>query len=139
MQASENISSYMNTMTKAKSKKILLVFDDQFETTTISQILLLNKYQVLHAKDEREAITIARKLKPDLIIFNPQSKKIDSAELLESVRSAPQTRRIPFLFVLESKDQIPSEAGDQRPQHSLVRPFARGEVALAVQKSLKRS
>jgi len=126
-------------MKKADTKKILLLFDDRLQAATMSQILLLNKYEVVQAKDRREAITVVKKTRPDLIIVDSQNKETDKSEILKSMRSTPQARRIPFLIVVEAKGQIPEGDTNGPPEHSLVRPFTREQLAITVQKILKRS
>jgi len=124
-------------MTKDVSRRILLLNHDQNETATISQILLLNKYQVLRASNNREAMALVKKSTPDLIITNARSNGIDVEGLIGILRSDPKFRRIPVLFVVEQGDSLPVELAALNPGHPLMKPFTREQLAIAVQKNLK--
>jgi CheY-like chemotaxis protein len=120
-------------------KKILIVDDDLLSIATISQTLLRNGYQVMRAEDEDRAIRAMKKFRPDLIICNAESKKLDALQLLKTMQQAPQTRGIPFLFITESQEPVHKEAGIIGPRQYLTRPFTREQLAIAVQENLKRA
>ncbi len=124
----------MNTLTP---KKILVVHDDRQEWATMSQILLLNGYQVSYAESKEQALKVAKKTRPDLVICSAGGTKLDVAEFLEALKSAPQTRNIPFLLVASSEDGLPARIGELHPNHILLRPFSREQLAIKVQKNLE--
>lgn len=120
------------------TKKILVVDDDLLTIATISQTLLRNGYQVFHATDEEHAFKTTKKDKPDLIICNFESTKLDAVQLFRTVRQTPQTRGVPFLFITKTQQMPDEEAGILGPKNNLIRPFTREQLTIAVQENLKR-
>jgi response regulator RpfG family c-di-GMP phosphodiesterase len=105
---------------------------------TLSQILLLNGYQLSYSEDEAIAIKLAKKTKPDLVICNTVSTKLDVTAFFRALRSHAETRHVPFLFIAESKEQLKEQVGDLHPQNLLLKPFTREQLAITVQENLKR-
>ena len=118
-------------------KKILIVDDDLLSIATLTQILLQNGYEVLHAEDKDRAAKVARKSRPDMIICNAESKKVDALEFLKFVRQAPQTRGAAILILTERREILAGEPGLLGPRQFLVKPFTREQLAIAVQENLK--
>ena len=73
-------------------QKILIVDDDILSIATLTQILLQNGYQVLHAEDRDHAVRIAQRSRLDMIICNAENKKVDAVQFLKFVRQVPQAR-----------------------------------------------
>lgn len=118
-------------------KKILIVDDDLVSFATISQILLQNGYGVLHAEDEEHALRAAKKSRPDLIICNAESRKLDVLQLVKAVWQAPQIRGTPVLFLTESPELTWAGPGLLGPKQYLRKPFTREQLAIAVQENLR--
>jgi CheY-like chemotaxis protein len=125
-------------MTNFNPKKILIVDDDVLSIATMAQTLLRNGYQVVHATDETKAFKVTKKDKPDLIICNAESKKLDVQQLLKSIQNVRPSRGIPFLLITESGESPNHEPGILGPKQHLTRPFTREQLTIAVQENLKR-
>ena len=121
------------------SQKILIVDDDILSTATLIQILIENGYEVLHAEDKDRAVRVLQKSRPDMIICNAESKKVDALELLKFVRQAPQTRGAAFLILTERREMLAGEPSLLGPKQFLMKPYTREQVAIAVQENLKHS
>lgn len=119
-------------------KKILIVDDDLANVATISQILLQNRYGVLHAEDEEHALRATKKSRPDLIICNADISKLDVLQLVKAVRQTPQIRGTPVLFLTESRELTWAGPDLLGPKQYLRKPFTREQLAIAVQENLKR-
>ncbi|MCX6143485.1 MAG: response regulator [Ignavibacteriales bacterium] len=119
-------------------KKILIVDDDVLTIATMAQTLLRNGYQVTHATDEDRAFKATKKDKPDLIICNYESKKLDIRQLLKSIQNVRPSRGIPLLLITESGESLSEEPGILGPKQHLNRPFTREQLTIAVQENLKR-
>ncbi len=120
-------------------KKILIVDDDLLTAATLIQILLQNGYEVLHAEDKDRAARVALKSRPDMIICNAESKKVDALQFLKLVRQAPQTRKAAILFLTDRPEMLDGEPGLLGPRQFLMKPFTREQLAIAVQENLKHS
>ena len=119
-------------------KKILIVDDDLVNIATMAQTLLRNGYQVVHATDEDRAFKATKKDKPDLIICNYGSKKLDVRQLLKSIQNARPSPGIPLLLITESGESLNEESGLLGPKQHLTKPFTREQLTIAVQQNLKR-
>jgi CheY-like chemotaxis protein len=118
-------------------KKILIVDDDILNTATLTQILLQNGYQVLHAEDRDHAVRLAQKSTPDMIICNAENKKLDALQFVKFVQQVPQTRGAAILVLTERREMLEGEPGLLGPKQFLMKPFTREQLAIAVQENLK--
>ena len=125
-------------MTTFNPKKILIVDDDVLSIATMAQTLLRNGYQVVHATDEDKAFKATKKDKPDLIICNYESKKLDVRQLLKSIQNVRPSQGIPLLLITDSQESLNEEPGILGPKQHLNRPFTREQLTNAVQENLKR-
>jgi PleD family two-component response regulator len=120
-------------------RKILIVDDDVLSIATLTQILLQNGYEVLHAEDGDHAVTIAQKSRPDMIICNAESKTVDVIEFLKSVHEAPQTRGAAILILTDNRYMLAGQPVLLGPKRYLMKPYTREQLAIAVQENLKQS
>ena len=78
---------------------LLLAEDNEANKLTISRYLKARGYQLLFAKDGREAIDLARSMRPDLILMDIQMPNIDGIEAIKIIRGSniPELANIPIL------------------------------------------
>lgn len=82
-------------MTTAKSKpRILVVEDNPANLELFLAILELGGYESLHASEGKEAIEIAAREVPDLILLDIQLPGIDGLAVVKELRSMPATKDI---------------------------------------------
>ena len=73
-------------------KKVLIVEDEVTILELLSTILSdCKQYIILRATDGKEAISIARKEKPDLILLDLLLPRMNGYQVCESLRSDPET------------------------------------------------
>ncbi len=87
--------------------KILLVEDDKSLREIYGVRLLAEGYQIATAGDGEEALAMAIKEKPDLIISDVMMPKISGFDMLDILRSTPETKEIKVIMMtaLSSEDQ----------------------------------
>src|SRR5574344_1096473 len=87
--------------------KILLVEDDQSLREIYSIRLTAEGYEIISAGDGEAALAVAVKEKPDLIISDVMMPKISGFDMLDILRSTPETKnvRIIMMTALSSEDQ----------------------------------
>ncbi|WP_395626152.1 response regulator [Daejeonella sp.] len=79
--------------------KILLVEDELALRETLEEILSLNNFDVFIAASGEEALELAPKINPDLIICDILMPGITGIELIEKVHQQAQFKNTPFLFL----------------------------------------
>lgn len=87
--------------------KILLVEDDQSLREIYGIRLTAEGYQIVPAGDGEEALAMAVREKPDLIISDVMMPKISGFDMLDILRSTPETKDIKVIMMtaLSSEDQ----------------------------------
>ena len=87
--------------------KILLVEDDKSLREIYGVRLLAEGYDIVSAGDGEEALATAIKEKPDLIVSDVMMPKISGFDMLDILRSTPETKdiRVIMMTALSSEDQ----------------------------------
>lgn len=87
--------------------KILLVEDDKSLREIYGVRLLAEGYQIISAGDGEQALAMAVKERPDLIISDVMMPKISGFDMLDILRSTPETKdlKVIMMTALSSEDQ----------------------------------
>ncbi|MBR2586837.1 response regulator [Candidatus Saccharibacteria bacterium] len=87
--------------------KIMVVEDDQSLREIYSIRLTAEGYEVCSAGDGEEALAIAVKERPDLVLSDVMMPKISGFDMLDILRSTPETKDIKVIMMtaLSSDDQ----------------------------------
>lgn len=80
-------------------KKILIVEDDIALRNVYEMRLKLEGYDILVAADGEEGLSIAVKEKPSLIILDLMMPKISGMDVLDILKSTPETKKIPVIVL----------------------------------------
>lgn len=78
--------------------KVLIVEDSESDRRLLSLNMKYHGWEVLEASNGYEAIEIAEKSVPDLIVSDILMPKMDGFELLWSLKQREETKNIPFIF-----------------------------------------
>ncbi len=76
---------------------ILLAEDDNFNSETFSQFLIMKGYQVIVAKTGREVLQICRETIPDLILMDIQMPEMDGLQAIRQIRSISMCINTPII------------------------------------------
>lgn len=79
--------------------KIMLVEDDNNLREIYESRLLMEGYEIVSAKDGEEALALAVKEKPDLIISDVMMPKISGFDMLDILRSTPETKNTKVIMM----------------------------------------
>ncbi len=79
--------------------KIMLVEDDNNLREIYGARLLAEGYEIVSAKDGEEALAMAVKEKPDLIISDIMMPKISGFDMLDILRSTPETKNTKVIMM----------------------------------------
>ena len=87
--------------------KIMVVEDDQNLREIYSIRLTAENYEVVSAGDGEEALAVAVREKPDLILSDVMMPKISGFDMLDILRQTPETKDIKVIMMtaLSSEDQ----------------------------------
>ena len=87
--------------------KIMLVEDDKSLREIYSIRLVAEGYEVVSAGDGEEALALAVQQKPDLVVSDVMMPKISGFDMLDILRSTPETKDIKVIMMtaLSSEDQ----------------------------------
>ncbi len=80
-------------------KKILIVEDDIALRNVYEMRLKLEGYDVLVAADGEEGLSTAVKEKPSLIVLDLMMPKISGMDVLDILKSTPETKKIPVIVL----------------------------------------
>ncbi|MFH0878030.1 MAG: response regulator [Candidatus Omnitrophota bacterium] len=80
-------------------KKILAVDDEQEVLRLLEKRLLSSGYDVLTATNGQDAIDIARREQPHLIVLDILMPGLDGSETAARLHADPKTKSIPVLFL----------------------------------------
>src|SRR3954470_12164457 len=79
--------------------KIMLVEDDNNLREIYEARLLAEGYEIISAQDGEEALALAVKEKPDLIISDVMMPKISGFDMLDILRSTPETKNTKVIMM----------------------------------------
>jgi two-component system, cell cycle response regulator DivK len=101
---------------RATMKKTILVVEDQEDNRQILRDLLASAgFRMVEAHDGREALTLARSERPDLILMDIQLPMLDGYEATRGIKRDPELKDIPIIavtsYALSGDEERAREAG----------------------------
>ena len=128
----------MTETPETKRNNIVLIIDDETANIIALTNILSSSYNVFAAKNGPDAITLAEKHLPDVILLDVLMPGMDGYEVISTLKSTDKTRDIPVIFIT-GLDNIDAEkkglslgAADYIPK-----PFNPDIVKLRVQIQIK--
>lgn len=121
--------------------KILIVEDDFHLLDGVRDILELEGYEVLTARDGRSGLEVLRAAlpPPNLIISDIMMPNMDGLQFLQAVRADEQWITIPFIFLTAKGEKEDVQAGRKLGVDDyLTKPFDSDDLLIAVESRLRR-
>jgi DNA-binding response OmpR family regulator len=84
---------------QARSKKILLVEDDNNLADVYSARLTAEGFDIMRVADGEEALSAAVKYKPDLVLLDIMMPKVSGFDVLDILRNTPETANLKIIMV----------------------------------------
>ncbi len=81
------------------AKVLLIVEDDPLMSRMYQKIFTFEKYDVKTAMDGVEGLEKAREIKPMLILLDVMMPKMNGIQVLEKLKSDPDTKHIPVIML----------------------------------------
>ena len=119
-------------------KKILVVDDEQEVLIHLTNILKRAHYEVISTTKGKEAVQLAKKLKPDLIILDILIPDMGGPEICHVLSEIPSTTNIPIIFLsgLNTKEDERIIREKTGRYHILAKPITAEAVLEAVRRGL---
>jgi len=124
-------------MPSSLPKKILIVDDEEEALSRLKNILTRADYDVVCATNGRDAIALAKNLKPDLIILDIVMPDIDGSDVASILSEDSGTVAIPVLFLTGILTKKEESLGKKTGRHRVIaKPIAAGELLELIGKAL---
>jgi CheY-like chemotaxis protein len=108
----------------ATKKRILICDDDPAILRVLEVNLEIEGYQVLAAQNGEEAVEVATKELPDLVILDIMMPRLDGYQACEKLKANDATRDIPVVFLSATAQQSDIQRGkDYGVADYLTKPF----------------
>jgi CheY-like chemotaxis protein len=121
------------------AKKILIVEDNPQNMKLVLMTLESRGYEIIKATDGEEALKVAEKERPDLILMDIQLPKMDGLEVTRRLKQMPAFSHIPIIAItahaMKGDEQKIAEAGCNA---YITKPFSTRELPKLVAKMLEQ-
>jgi len=120
-------------------EKILVIDDESDLREEIREILTIEGYKVILAKNGNEGLDLALSHRPDLILCDIMMPGMDGNKLLEKLRSDSNASLTQFVFITALADKEDIRKGMKLGADDyLTKPFTRDELLKTIQMRLKK-
>jgi CheY-like chemotaxis protein len=111
---------------KSAMPTVLIIEDHEFQRRVQSKILQEHNYQVVTAGGGVEALSVLRKLRPDLILIDIELPDIGGLEIVRRLRATSIFKRTPILMISGNNSKETLDASRKAGASGfLVKPFDR--------------
>jgi len=120
--------------------KILIVDDEVDIIELLSYNLKKENFEVISAINGKEAIKIAQKTKPDIILMDVMMPEMDGMEACRQIKSFPQLSNIPLIFLTARGEEYSELAGfDAGADDYIIKPIKPRVLISRLKAILKRN
>ena len=138
----EQLSNYRVALAtpavSGKDRPGVIVVDDNADMRQYIARILSERYRVEAASDGEEALRLAGKSKPDLILTDVMMPRLDGFGLLRKIRADPALREVPVIVLsARAGEESRVEGMDSGADDYLVKPFSARELIARVEAHLK--
>lgn len=121
----------LNAMAERIRPTVLVVDDDEFQRKMIGQLLAVENYDLAFAASGIEAMSVLRKMRPDLILMDIMMPDVDGVEATRRLKAVPRFANIPVIMMTgNSEKNVVTVALKMGAVDFIVKPFVR-EILIA--------
>jgi len=123
-----------------KHKNTVLVIDDEKDTReSLIDLLEMEGYNLISAKDGRQGVVQALNNHPDLIICDVMMPVMGGFEVVEALRNSSETADIPFIFLTARSEKADLRKGmNLGADDFLTKPYEVKELLSVINMRLKK-
>ncbi len=125
---------HLNKNPQAEKKRVLLV-EDVDELLFIYEEMLSPDYEIMTAKTGHQALALASKVKPDLVVLDLHLQGLGGREVYEHFRASPLLSNVPIIFVTGWSEAPEFAQGDARAK-TLLKPFRTAALRSEIEESI---
>ncbi len=119
------------------TKKILVADDQQYMHQLMQHHLARAGYQVVSARNGREALEKAGKELPQLIIMDVMMLELDGLAALKQLKQAESTRKIPVIMMTASAQMLTQEEAESSGAAAFfTKPFSPTQLIMEIKRLL---
>ena len=120
-------------------KKILIAEDERDIRDLVSFTLQFAGYKVVAAADGQEAVELALKERPDMILMDVRMPRLSGYEACKRIKADPNLKDVPVVFLSAKGQDTEIRLGmDAGAQEYVVKPFAPAELVEKVKALLAK-
>ncbi|GAB4043543.1 response regulator [Spirosoma litoris] len=120
--------------------QILIIEDVPQIRENVAEQLTLNGYDVRTAEDGVTGLVQAKQWLPNLILCDIMMGNMNGYQVLEGIRTNPETAHIPFIFLTAKADMVHLREGMELGADDYVtKPFLLRDLLNAIESRLKRN
>jgi len=123
--------------TLKRNKRVLIVDDDQDTIELMKRILRLADFDVASAKNGIDAVAIAEKIQPDVVLLDLMMPEVDGRITLKNLREITHAPVIVVSALIEKSNIV--ELLNMGSDDYITKPFHRDELVARIQAVLRRS
>jgi CheY-like chemotaxis protein len=126
------LSRVGQTMRTAVMAKKILVADDELEVRTVLENVLTSlEYKALTAASGEEALALAEREKPEVILLDALMPGIDGLETCRRLKTHEKTRGIPIIM-MTGFGIMPAEAETAGAEDLVLKPFSIHDILVRI-------
>lgn len=121
--------------------KVLVADDNEEMLETLERIFSFYQFEVLKANNGLEAVEIARRVTPDIILLDGMMPEMDGFDACKELKSSDQTKDLPIVFLTANYTDVQDriKGFELGADDYLLKPFNSKELVTRVNTILKRT
>ena len=133
----EEVGDDQSAPAPAKTRRILVVDDEELVLRSLRRILIASGYEALVAASGQQGLDLARKASPDLVLLDLSMPGMDGLSVCRELR---QWSTAPIIVVsARSEERFKVHALDLGADDYLTKPFGSDELLARIRACLRRS
>ena len=123
------------------NRKRVLIIDDEASFTSLLKLNLhhTGQYTAEAVNDPAQAVAVARKFSPDVILLDVMMPGMDGGEVAAHIQASPKLKKTPIVFLTAAvkKGEVESSRGHIGGLPFIAKPVDMDEVVECIENSLR--